>query len=170
MSREVTVRESYIQPYMDLLLSKVIKCRTIEDLRECTASALRRTACCVTAAGCGISNPDQYSKFAYVSKDSMRRRIRLLEQELESLGVQRKPPMKRWSGECQRILTLEQLSLGLESTWVKQDIGSWNEKQREEKADPSETGATEGSRTWTNWSRRKAVVGLCDGKKGGMSC
>ena len=35
LSEEVTVRESYLRPYMDLLLGRVIKCDTIDELREC---------------------------------------------------------------------------------------------------------------------------------------
>ncbi len=48
-------------------------------------------------------NPDNYTKFAYIGKDSVRRRIRLLEQELASLEEKKKPlenrpgsPLESW--------------------------------------------------------------------------
>lgn len=164
LSREVTVKESYIQPYMDLLLGKVIKCQTIEDLRECRIGI---TPDCMLYHSYRLQyiNPDQYSKFAYIGKDSMRRRIRLLEQELESLGVQRKPH-EEVVRECQRILTLEQLSLepGEYMEWLK-DIGSWNEKQREKKRILQKLEKLKVQNVDQLEQERKAVVSLCDGKK-----
>ena len=41
LSEEVTVRESYLRPYMDLLLGRVIKCDTIDEL-PVEASRLER--------------------------------------------------------------------------------------------------------------------------------
>lgn len=133
LSGEVSVREPYIQPYIDLLLGKVIKCATTQELRQCRIGI---TDSCLLYHGFRLQhiNPENYSKFAYIGKDSVRKRIRLLEQELKSMDEQKRPLEEIVLG-CQRILNLERLGSEPEEylEWLK-DIGAWNEKQREKKA------------------------------------
>ena len=64
LSEEVTVRESYLRPYMDLLLGRVIKCDTIDELRECRIGI---TSGCMLYHTFRLQhiNPDNYTKFAY---------------------------------------------------------------------------------------------------------
>ena len=104
LSEEVTVRESYLRPYMDLLLGRVIKCDTIDELRECRIGI---TSGCMLYHTFRLQhiNPDNYTKFAYIGKDSVRRRIRLLEQELAALD-EKKKPLEETVREAHRILAL----------------------------------------------------------------
>ena len=76
LSEEVTVRESYLRPYMDLLLGRVIKCDTIDELRECRIGI---TSGCMLYHTFRLQhiNPDNYTKFAYIGmkrKSHWRRR------------------------------------------------------------------------------------------------
>ena len=164
LSEEVTVRESYMQPYMDLLLGKVVKCRSIGELRACRIGI---TTDCMLYHSYRLQyiNPENYTKSAYIGKDSVRRRIRLLEQELAGVSEQKKP-QEEMIKECQRILGLEQLSAQPEEylEWLK-DIGAWNEKQREKKRILQKLEKLKEQNVDQLEQERKAVMDLCDGKK-----
>ena len=164
LSGEVSVREPYIQPYIDLLLGKVIKCATTQELRQCRIGI---TDSCLLYHSFRLQhiNPENYSKFAYIGKDSVRKRIRLLEQELKSMDEQKKPLEEIVLG-CQRILNLERLGSEPEEylEWLK-DIGAWNEKQREKKLLLAKLEKLKTQDVDQLEQERKAVVSLCDGKK-----
>ena len=164
LSGEVSVREPYIQPYIDLLLGKVIKCATTQELRQCRIGI---TDSCLLYHGFRLQhiNPENYSKFAYIGKDSVRKRIRLLEQELKSMDEQKRPLEEIFLG-CQRILNLERLGSEPEEylEWLK-DIGAWNEKQREKKLLLAKIEKLKTRDVDQLEQERKAVVSLCDGKK-----
>lgn len=132
LSEEVTVRESYLRPYMDLLLGRVIKCDTIDELRECRIGI---TSGCMLYHTFRLQhiNPDNYTKFAYIGKDSVRRRIRLLEQELAALD-EKKNPLEETVREAHRILALPWLLAEPPEymDWLK-DINSYKAKEREKK-------------------------------------
>ena len=164
LSGEVSVREPYIQPYIDLLLGKVIKCATTQELRQCRIGI---TDSCLLYHGFRLQhiNPENYSKFAYIGKDSVRKRIRLLEQELKSMDEQKRPLEEIVLG-CQRILNLERLGSEPEEylEWLK-DIGAWNEKQREKKLLLAKIEKLKTRDVDQLEQERKAVVSLCDGKK-----
>lgn len=164
LSGEVSVREPYIRPYIDLLLGKVIKCATTQELRQCRIGI---TDSCLLYHSFRLQhiNPETYSKFAYIGKDSVRKRIRLLEQELKSMDEQKKPLEEIVFG-CQRILKLERLGAEPEEylEWLK-DIGTWNEKQREKKLLLAKIEKLKTQDVDQLEQERKAVVSLCDGKK-----
>ena len=164
LSEEVSVREPYIRPYIDLLLGKVIKCATTQELRQCRIGI---TDSCLLYHSFRLQhiNPETYSKFAYIGKDSVRKRIRLLEQELKSMDEQKKPLEEIVLG-CQRILNLERLGAEPEEylEWLK-DIGTWNEKQREKKLLLAKIEKLKTQDVDQLEQERKAVVSLCDGKK-----
>ena len=164
LSGEVSVREPYIQPYIDLLLGKVIKCATTQELRQCRIGI---TDSCLLYHGFRLQhiNPENYSKFAYNGKDSVRKRIRHLEQELKSMDEQKRPLEEIVLG-CQRILNLERLGSEPEEylEWLK-DIGAWNEKQREKKLLLAKIEKLKTRDVDQLEQERKAVVSLCDGKK-----
>ena len=164
LSGEVSVREPYIRPYIDLLLGKVIKCATTQELRQCRIGI---TDSCLLYHSFRLQhiNPETYSKFAYIGKDSVRKRIRLLEQELKSMDEQKKPLEEIVFG-CQRILKLERLGAEPEEylEWLK-DIGTWKEKQREKKLLLAKIEKLKTQDVDQLEQERKAVVSLCDGKK-----
>ena len=164
LSEEVTVRESYLGPYMDLLLGKVIKCSTIDELRECRIGI---TSSCMLYHTFRLQhiNPDSYTKFAYIGKDSIRRRIRLLEQELVSLGEKRKP-LEETVRESLRILGLPWLSAEPQEylDWLK-DINSYKAKEREKKKLTQKLELLKEQNVDQLERDRQAVITLCDSKK-----
>ena len=164
LSEEVTVRDSYLKPYIDLLLGKVIKCNTIDELRECRIGI---TSGCMLYHTFRLQhiNPDNYTKFAYIGKDSVRRRIRLLEQELASLE-EKKKPLEETARESLRILALPWLSA--EPTeymdWLN-DINSYKAKEREKKKLIQKLELLKEQNVDQLERDRQAVITLCDGKK-----
>ena len=129
---EVTVREAYLQPFINLLLGKVTKCRSLDELRGCRVGI---TPDCMVYHSLRLQhlNPDYYTKYAYIGKDSVRRRIRLLEKRLDALGKERLPKEAQLA-ESKRVLELEALSEepGVYLEW-QQDMAEWEEKEKEKK-------------------------------------
>ena len=164
LSEEVTVRESYLKPYTDLLLGKVIKCNTIEELRECRIGI---TSGCMLYHTFRLQhiNPDNYTKFAYIGKDSVRRRIRLLEQELAALD-EKKKPLEETVREAHRILALPWLLAEPPEymDWLK-DINSYKAKEREKKKLIQKLELLKEQNVDRLERDRQAVITLCDGKK-----
>lgn len=130
LAEEVTVRESYLQPYIDLLLGRVVKCRSLEELRRCRIGV---TPDCMLYHTFRLQhmNPDNYTKYAYIGKDSVRRRIRLLEKNLSSMEEEKKPQEQALK-ECRRILSMEGLSeeVSVYLEW-QQDMAALKEKEKE---------------------------------------
>ena len=70
----------------------MVKCRSIDELRGCRIGA---TPDCVVYHTFRLQqmNPEQYTKSAYIGKDSVRQRIRLLEKslsEMEKKGLRKR--------------------------------------------------------------------------------
>ncbi len=108
LSEEVITKETYIQKLIDYLLGHVVKCTSIEELRQCRIG--------VTADGMLYKNfqlkrlnPIQYTRNSYIGENSLRQRIKELEKEKESLFVQ-KEPLEKVILEAGYILDLECLS------------------------------------------------------------
>lgn len=129
LSQEVSVRRSFLQPVIDLLLGKVIKCRSVEELRKQKIG--------VTPEGILYHsfriqhiNPDYYTKMAYIGKDSVRSRIRILEKAIARTREERLPK-EQLVKDCDRILSMESLSqdTAVYMGW-KSDM---EEKQKREK-------------------------------------
>lgn len=164
LSEEVVVRETYLQPYIDLLLGRVVKCLTVEELRRCKVGV---TPDCMLYHTFRLQhmNPDNYTKFAYIGKDSVRRRIRLLEKSLISMEEEKKP-QEEVLKECQRILSMEALS---EETSVylewQQDMNSLKEKEKEKKKLEQKLEKIKAQNV-SEWEKeREAILTLCDGKR-----
>lgn len=108
LSKEVVCKEKYIRAYVDYLLGRVIKCHTVEELRECRIGI---TPECLRYQGYRLQyiNPDNYTKYAYIGEQSLKRQIRLLEGNVKSWEEELNP-QKEIVTECNRILSLEDLS------------------------------------------------------------
>ncbi|WP_077609183.1 ATP-binding protein [Clostridium sp. Marseille-P2415] len=164
LAEEVVVRESYLQPYIDLLLGKVVKCRSIEELRRCRIGV---TPDCMLYHTFRLQhmNPDNYTKFAYIGKDSVRRRIRLLEKNLASMEEEKKPQEKLLK-ECERILSMEALSedTGVYLEW-QQDMAALKEKEKEIKKLEQKLEKLK-ARNVEEWEKEREAIGkLCEGKR-----
>lgn len=153
LSEEVVVQVDYLEGYMRRMLGHVIKCRSVEELKG-TQTGI--TPECLMYRGFRLQylNPDTYTKSAYIGKASVKRRIRLLEEEMHSLQEEREP-QEELIKECDRILTLETLNLEADDylEWLtdsrmlrkrkkekevlrddlarlkEQDVGAWEEER-----------------------------------------
>lgn len=108
LSEEVIAKETYVQKLVDYLLGHVIKCESVEQLRQCRIG--------VTADGLLYKNfqlkrlnPMQYTRNSYIGENSLRQRIKELEKEKEALFVQ-KEPLEKEVLNAGYILDLESLS------------------------------------------------------------
>lgn len=114
LAKEVIAKEPYVQAYIDFFLGNVMKCESVEELRECKIGV---TPDCVLYQGFRIQhmNPDSYTKRAYIGETSMRQRIRKLEEHCQKLQDERIP--------VQQLLTEIKKSLQLEM--LKQPLGDY---------------------------------------------
>lgn len=131
LAEEVTVERSFIQPYIHFLLGKVMKCKDIDELRNCKIGI---TTDCVLYHSYRMQhiNPDHYTRFAYIGKNSLRQRIQLLENNLETIQIQLKP-QETIIKECKEIQSFESLiyDARVYLDW-QQDIVDCKEKEREQ--------------------------------------
>ncbi|MDR1550693.1 MAG: chromosome segregation protein SMC [Hungatella sp.] len=168
LAEEITVREAYLQPYIDLLLGRVVKCRSLEELRRCRIGV---TPDCMLYHTFRLQhmNPDNYTKFAYIGKDSVRRRIRLLEKNLVSLEEEKKP-QEQVLKECRRILSMEDLGedTGVYLEW-QQDMEALKEKEKEIRRleQKLEKLKAQDVEEWVK--EREAILQLCDRKRAEQS-
>ena len=164
LCEEVKVREDYVQSYINLLLGRVIKCQSIQELRNCHTGI---TSDCMAYRSFRLQNlnPDSYTKYAYIGKDSVRRRIRLTEQELAAMEAQQKPQQEIVQ-ECGRILKLgflsEEPSEYLE--WLR-DIGDLVSRQRDRKKLLQKLDKLKEQDVDQLEQERRAVTELAGGKK-----
>lgn len=112
LSEEVKTSREYVRAYMDFLLGKVIKCQTVEELRSCKIGI---TSDCVLYHSYRIQhmNPAYYTRYAYIGKNSMAQRIRLLQKEIRTLEEKREPIQEALL-QAKQILDLESLPLEVE--------------------------------------------------------
>lgn len=164
---EVTVREEYLKPFIKLLLGRVVKCRSLDELRKCRIGI---TPDCTVYHSLRLQhlNPDYYTKYAYIGKDSVRRRMKLLEKNLDVLDKE-KLPKKAQMAECERILGLEALS---EETNVylewQQDMAEWGEKEKEKKKLEGKAKKLEEENVEQWEKEREALQKLCEGKRANL--
>ncbi len=132
LSEEVETGLDYVRAYMDFLLGKVIKCETVDDLRECRIGITRD---CVMYHSYRIQhiNPASYTVRAYIGKKSLKQRTKLLEKELEQI-LEKKKPHQEIIDEASRILGLEDLSqdLPVYLGW-KKDMEELHGQEKEQK-------------------------------------
>ena len=107
LAEEVRVRESYLAPYMEFLLGKVVKCSFVDALTSCKIGI---TPECLLYHSFRLQyiNPEHYTRMAYIGKDSLRKRIRLVQEELLAADRE-KQPLEAVLKDCARIQGLETL-------------------------------------------------------------
>ena len=112
LAQELIAKEPYVQAYINFFLGNVIKCESIEELRQ---NRIGITADCVLYHSFRLQhiNPENYTRRAYIGETSMRQRIRRLEEKCESLQEER-IPLQEMLEEIRRISQLEGLTQPLE--------------------------------------------------------
>lgn len=164
LAGEVSTNRSYVRAYLDFLLGKVIKCNSKEELRQCRIGI---TPDCVIYHSYRIQhmNPDQYTRFSYIGKNSVKQRKKRLGQQLEQLAKKR-IPQEELLAACEQVLAYEALQndVQLYQGWLA-DMETLKQKQKEKE---QLLGKLELLREQTinQWEEeRAAVAALCEGKK-----
>lgn len=108
LAEEVECREKYVKNYVNFLLGNVIKCESIEQLRQCRVGV---TADCLLYQNFQLRrlNPEQYTKRAFIGEKSMKKRQKELAGQLAGL----QEVLEERAQEAQqaaRLLGLEALS------------------------------------------------------------
>ena len=149
---------------MDFLLGKVVKCSDIDELRKCRIGI---TKDCVLYHNYRIQhiNPAHYTKFAYIGKNSLRQRIKLLEKEIADLDEKQKP-LQDVVKEAERVLTLEYLSQesSVYLEW-KQDMDSYQDKVNQKKRLEAKLEQVKSQNVEVWEKERKAILDLREQRK-----
>lgn len=90
LAEEVTAKEEYVRAYIDFFLGNVMKCESLDELRECRVGI---TPDCVLYHSYRLQhiNPENYTRRAYIGETSMRQRIRQLDEKCQALQNERLP-------------------------------------------------------------------------------
>ena len=112
LAEEIIAKEPYVQAYIRFFLGNVIKCNSIEELRECRIGI---TPECVLYHSYRLMhiNPENYTRRAYIGEMSMRKRIKQLELRCDELQEER-IPLQSQVEEIKKVLSFERLSLSTE--------------------------------------------------------
>ncbi|HWT74148.1 MAG TPA: SbcC/MukB-like Walker B domain-containing protein [Mobilitalea sp.] len=107
LAEEVAVASDYTKAYIDYLMGAVIKCSTMEELRNNKSGI---TSDCVLYQGYKLQhiNPRNYTEEAYIGRSAIERRLRLLEKNLKELQEQ-KEPLDQQVRQLGELLQLEYL-------------------------------------------------------------
>lgn len=132
LAEEVKAKEAYVQSYIRFSLGNVIKCRSIEELRE---QRIGITPECILYHSFRLQhiNPESYTRRAYIGEQSVRSRIRQLEQ-LCNMLQEKRMPLQEEVAELNKLLDLEQLTLPADDyeKWISDaDKMRLKEKQKE---------------------------------------
>lgn len=122
LAEEVETASNYTKAYIDYLMGAVIKCNTVEELRKNKSGI---TSDCILYQGYKIQhiNPRNYTEEAYIGRSAIERRLKLLEQNLKELQMQRDP----FEHE------LRQLSVLLQYEYLQNDIEFYENQRKEMK-------------------------------------
>ena len=164
LAEEVRVRESYLAPYMEFLLGKVVKCSFVDALTSCKIGI---TPECLLYHSFRLQyiNPEHYTRMAYIGKDSLRKRIRLVQEELLAADRE-KQPLEAVLKDCARIQGLETLKNPAEEYMQWQaDMGVWKKKESEKTALTRRLDELLAQNVKQLEEEREALLDLCEGKK-----
>lgn len=164
LAEEVETSRDYVRAYVDFFLGKVVKCSDIDELRKCRIGI---TKDCVLYHNYRIQhiNPAHYTKFAYIGKNSLRQRIKLLEKEIADLDEKQKP-LQDVVKEAERVLTLEYLSQesSVYLEW-KQDMDSYPDKVNQKKRLEAKLEQVKSQNVEVWEKERKAILDLREQRK-----
>ena len=108
LAEEVECREKYVKNHVNFLLGNVIKCESMEQLRQCRVGV---TADCLLYQSFQLRrlNPEQYTKRAFIGEKSLRRRQKELSEQLFDLRKALEERQEE-ADQAARLLGLEALA------------------------------------------------------------
>ena len=129
LAEEVEAKEPYVRAFVDFLLGNVIKCTSVDELRQCKIGV---TADCLLYQSYQLRrlNPDNYKKHVYIGEKSKKQRQKELAASLEKLEQDRAEYRERET-EAKNILAQEFLNDTVEE--YQNLISDLSEKKEKEK-------------------------------------
>lgn len=129
LAEEVEAKEPYVRAFVDFLLGNVIKCASVDELRQCKIGV---TADCLLYQSYQLRrlNPDNYKKYVYIGEKSKKQRQKELAVSLEKLEQDRAEYKERET-EARNILAQEFLNDTVEE--YQNLISDLSEKKEKEK-------------------------------------
>ena len=108
LAKSVKTGQEYVRNYLDFLLGNVIKCESLEEMRQ---YAVAVTEDCMVYQGYRLRhiNPDYYTKYAYIGTESLKRRISMLKKKREE-SEKRLKPLWEEQEALNRLLERESMS------------------------------------------------------------
>ncbi|MBS7007508.1 ATP-binding protein [Anaerostipes sp.] len=131
LAEEVITEKPFVRAFVDLLLGRVIKCHTIDELRQQRTGV---TPDCLLYKNFQLKrlNPADYTKRSYIGESSMKQRIKDLEQERRQLEA-KKQPFADMVSKAEEILALEALGRSEEEYLEQQKALAWLKEKTEQK-------------------------------------
>ncbi len=167
LAEEVEARSDFAQAYVDFLLGRVIKCRDIQELRQHKVGI---TKDCVSYRSYRIQHisPALYTTSAYIGKNSLRQRIRLLEKSMEEWEAAM-APQQELVREAERIQGLEALGqeMSVYLDW-KRDREAYPQKQAEQKRLRAKLEELSSGDVKQWEEERRALLELCGQRKAAL--
>lgn len=112
LAEAVKAKEDYVKSYIGFLLGNVIKCDSIEEMRECTIGV---TDDCMLYQGYKLQhmNPNNYTKFSYIGAESLKRRMSMLKKQRDELE-KKQLPLEEELQKLDKLLGMEALEKEIE--------------------------------------------------------
>ena len=131
LAEEVVAARDYAQAYINFQLGKVMKCESVEELRNYRIG-ITKDGVLYHSYRIQHINPDLYTKSAYIGKKSMRQRMKLLEESVKTMKKDLEP-LQAVIADGERVLGYEYLNQDVEVYlgWRKDAI-SCARKQEEQ--------------------------------------
>lgn len=107
LAEAVKTKEDYVKSYIAFLLGNVIKCDSIEEMREHTIGI---TDDCMLYQGYKLQhmNPNNYTKFSYIGAESLKRRMSMLKKQRDEIE-KRQLPLEEELQKLDKLLAMEAL-------------------------------------------------------------
>ncbi|MBU5472569.1 ATP-binding protein [Roseburia sp. MSJ-14] len=130
LAEAVKTKEDYVKSYIAFLLGNVIKCNSIEEMRE---HAIGITDDCMLYQGYKLQhmNPNNYTKFAYIGAESLKRRISMLKKQRVEIE-KKQMPLEEELQKLDKLLAMEALEKEVShyTDWLS-DIGRISKQKKE---------------------------------------
>lgn len=127
LAEEIIVEEDYVAAFVNFLLGNVMKCESVEELRQ---QKIGVTAECMLYQNFQLRrlNPDNYTRRAFIGEKSMRKRQKELQNRMEELLAQ-KEEFDTAVEDARRLLDYEYLARDTEEYLeIFQDLAEEQEK------------------------------------------
>lgn len=107
LAEAVKTKEDYVKSYIAFLLGNVIKCDSIEEMREHTIGV---TDDCMLYQGYKLQhmNPNNYTKFSYIGAESLKRRMSMLKKQRDEIE-KKQLPLEEELQTLDKLLAMEAL-------------------------------------------------------------